>query len=221
MDLIKKNKVIDHNMAPRKGHKVSKYNIQIPNGNGDVLVYNTLSGAILKTDKKFAERLKNKDIFYFRAWEPILSELGIIVPTDIDELQVYRDIHKNWKSGKELAEFNMLITYDCNFACPYCYQGRDEKSSKIHNYMSMTPEMIQSFKKFVKRTVKDRGQKKMSLVLYGGEPSLMLNECIETTDDLANWASRNGVKFNLQMLTNGSHVTSEFVNWASDYNIRI
>jgi uncharacterized protein len=198
--------------------KMSRYNLVIPNDN-ETLVYNTFTGSIISGNKDFIKSIKTNNL------NPqalkILSDLGTIVPDDMDELEEYKQMHKKWKSGKELAEFNMLITYDCNFACPYCYQGRGEKGEEIHGYKSMTPDMIKKFKDFVKKTVEERESKKMSLVLYGGEPMLMRKECMETTDELADWAYNNGVRFDLQALSNGSLIAPEFINWASDYKMRL
>lgn len=200
--------------------KVSRFNLTVKDGQDD-FVYNTLTGSISKIGKDIAKALKTKDIASLDGNLTPLIDSGFIVDDNVDEIADYRKIHNEWKSGKRLSEFNMLITYDCNFACPYCYQGRDEETSKIHNYRKMTPENIKAFKDFVKRTVSDRGSKDMSLILYGGEPMLMKKECMETTDELADWASMNKVNFYLQALSNGVLIDKPFIDWASGYKMRI
>jgi len=201
-------------------HKFSRYNLIVPDEDGN-LIYNTLSGSISKVNKHLSDNIKKKKQGFNKSFSGVLSGLGILVDSNADELEEYRKMHRKWKSGKELAEFNMLITYDCNFACPYCYQGRGEKGEEIHGYKSMTPEMIKTFKGFVKKTVENRESKKMSLVLYGGEPTLMMKESMETTDELADWAYDNNVGFDLQCLSNGSLISPDFIKWASDYGMRI
>ncbi|MBN1896093.1 MAG: SPASM domain-containing protein, partial [Candidatus Aenigmarchaeota archaeon] len=203
--------------------KASRYNLFVNHENRPTIVYNTFSGAIARGNENFVTALRegNIDLLEDSGISDALSRQGILVPDNFDEFQKYRDIHNRWKSGSELAEFNMLITYDCNFACPYCYEGRGETGQKIHGYRSMSPEMIETFKRFVKRTVNDRGSKAMELVLYGGEPMLMENECKKTTDELANWAEKSNVDFSLHMLSNGSLISRDFIRWANDYGMRL
>jgi len=200
--------------------KFSRYNLIVPEEDGDLL-YNTFSGSISKINKPLSENIRKRKQVFKKDFSGVLSDLGILVDSDVDELEEYRKVHRKWKSGKELAEFNMLVTYDCNFACPYCYQGRGEKGNEIHGYKSMTPEMIKTFKNFVKKTVGDRESKKMSLVLYGGEPTLMMKECMDTTDELAGWAYENNISFDLQCLSNGSLINPDFIKWASAYGMRL
>ena len=205
--------------------KVSRYNLVVKDKKevGNSLVYNTLSGAIVRGDEALIEALVQGDIFAIMQsnFDDELAELGILVPDGIDELNCYREIHNRWKSGQELAEFNMLITYDCNFACPYCYQGRGETGQRIHGFRAMSRDMIETFRTFVKRTVEGRNSRCLELVLYGGEPLLMEKECRETADELAKWAEDNDIGFKLNILSNGSLITASFVEWASDYAMRL
>lgn len=204
--------------------KLSRYNLIVNSENGDEdLVYNTLTGAIVRGNRAFTDVISDKDVFsLIRAdFDDELSDNGMMVGNGEDELETYRQMHEEWKSGKQLAEFNMLITYDCNFECPYCYQGRGEKGQEIHAFKPMDPAMIDTFKTFVKRTVEERESRKMELVLYGGEPLKMERECMTTTDELAEWARDNEIGFGLHMLSNGSLMKPEFVKWASDYGMRL
>ncbi len=205
--------------------KASRYNVfaPSPDGDGDELVYNALTGAILRGDRNFIRVLREGDVWSLIAgdYDDILFDNGFLVPDTCDELDVYRQLHNRWKSGSELAEFNMLVTYDCNFACPYCYQGRGDTGKRIHGFKAMDEEMIKRFKTFVKRTVEERQSKRMELVLYGGEPLLEEKACRQVTDELARWAAKNNVAFRLHLLSNGSLLTPDFVEWASQYRLRL
>jgi len=199
--------------------KPSRYNLTVPSSTNLVLIYNTLSGAILRCNSKFVADLNTKNLD--ADLEKIMHEQGFLVSPDTDELAVYRGIHNHWKSGKEKVEFNMLLTYDCNFACPYCYQGRGEAGKKIHGFKSMSPSMISSFKEFVKMTVLERNPKTLELILYGGEPMLRAYDAMRTTDELSEWVNDVGMKFKLQMLSNGSLITKEFIEWADQFRMRL
>lgn len=138
-----------------------------------------------------------------------------------DELAYYREIHKRWKEGKETVEFNVLLTYDCNFECPYCYQGRGEKGNKIHGFKYIDRELFESVKKFIKRTAEERESKRLELVLYGGEPFLVPDMCRELTDEITDWANSHGLEFKLHALSNGSLITKEIVKWLHEYRCRL
>ena len=145
--------------------KVSRFNVFVPeDNNGEHLVYNTLTGSITRVDAQLAYMLERNDLANVEV--PGCSELlgdlrgqGVVVDEKFDELAEYEKMHKRWKEGKENVEFNVLLTYDCNFECPYCYQGRGEKGQQIHGYRYMSPELLASVKKFIKRTAQERGAK--------------------------------------------------------------
>lgn len=133
----------------------------------------------------------------------------------------YEKIHKRWKEGKETVEFNVLLTYACNFECPYCYQGRGEKGEKIHGFKYMSRELFESVKKFIKRTAEERGSKRLEIVLYGGEPFLVPDMCKELTDEIADWSHSHGLEFKLHALSNGSLITEDIIKWLDEYKCRL
>jgi len=209
--------------------KVSRFNVFVPeDNNGEQLVYNTLTGSITRVDAQLAYMLERNDLANVEV--PGCSELlgdlrgqGVVVDEKFDELAEYEKMHKRWKEGKENVEFNVLLTYDCNFECPYCYQGRGEKGQQIHGYRYMSPELLASVKKFIKRTAQERGAKKLELVLYGGEPFLpgAREMGIELTDEISRWAGENGLGFKLHALSNGSLMDERLVRWLSEYKTRL
>ncbi len=206
----------------------SKFNVFIPEENGSNLVYNTLRGSISRANLKLAQLLEKGDTSFFetensRELTDCLSEQGIIVPSQFDELEEYSRMHQRWKEGRENVEFNALLTYDCNFECPYCYQGRGEKGWQIHGFRYMGVDLLNTLKRFIKNTTIVRGANKLELVLYGGEPFLPGAREIgrELTDDIAEWTNKNGINFGLNVLSNGSLINRDIVNWLSGYKARL
>ena len=110
--------------------KVSRFNVCIGRLSQDEIMYNTLTGAIVRISpalhdilKSDPNRITDNDLLNG------LKEMGLIIDDDFNELAYYNRLHERWKMGKELVNFNVLLTYDCNFECPYCYQGRGEKGT--------------------------------------------------------------------------------------------
>jgi uncharacterized protein len=207
---------------------MSKFNIFVQDSDGSFIVYNTLQGSISIVNSNLARILKDKDIKLLENSESPdllenLKEQGIIKDSNFDELEHYEKMHKHWKEGKENVEFNVLLTYDCNFECPYCYQGRGDVGEKIHGFRYMNQALLDSVKKFIKNTTIERGSKKLELVLYGGEPFLPLAKKmgIDLTDEIYEWTKANNINFGLNVLSNGSLMDEETIRWLSKYKARL
>jgi len=206
--------------------KNSKFNLLIRNGESSLL-YNTFTGSISRVSNDLGsfvtvaerERLGSLPTKLLSG----LEKQGIIVPNDFDELEEYKKLHELWKAGKEKVEFNVLLTYDCNFECPYCYQGRGEKGQQIHGYRYMSEELFEATKKFIKKTTLERQPKTLELVLYGGEPFLpgAREMGVNLTEDVSKWAQSNGISFKLHVLSNGSLIDQSAVEWMSSFKTRL
>lgn len=208
--------------------KTSKFNVFVRENDGTELVYNTLRGSISRVNQQLAQLLKSRDLTSFDDADLVgivenLKEQGILIAPTFDELREYGEMHQRWKDGRENVEFNALLTYDCNFECPYCYQGRGEKGQQIHGFKYMSPELLSATKKFIKKTTAERGAKKLELVLYGGEPFLPRAREMgrELTDEVSEWARNNNIAFGLHVLSNGSLIDKDTVKWLSDYKTRL
>jgi len=208
--------------------KKSRFNVFVSEENGRTLVYNTLRGSITKVNSNLATILRNDgdSINLSQEVASLVEDLhkqGILVPLDFDELREYERLHKRWKEGKEKVEINALLTYDCNFECPYCYQGREETGMKIHGFRYMNPILLDAIKKFIRNTLLERDAKRLELVLYGGEPFLPNAWPMgrELTEEMSEWTKLNDISFGLHALSNGSLITEDIIEWLSQYKARL
>lgn len=209
---------------------LSKFNVGLvlPGDPYGHVVYNTLTGSITKVNEALSEVITGEDLSEIDFCEPssvkqLLMEQGILVARNYDEIDAYEKLHQKWKRGSENVEINALLTYDCNFECPYCYQGRGAKGARIHGFNYMDDTIVASVEQFAKETVADRGAQKLEIVLYGGEPFLpnAKQKGIRLTDNCSHWATKNGVNFALHVLSNGSLITEDDIKWLSGYSTRI
>ena len=69
-----------------------------------------------------------------------------------------RNQHEAWKDDRKYVVF--IMTYDCNFRCPYCFEGDECLKKGV-----ISPEQIDSALKLVENTVEH-------ICLFGGEPLL-------------------------------------------------
>ncbi len=192
--------------------KASKFNIFIPEENGTYLLYNTFRGSIARVNNPLAKLLKNNkatDYFQESQHNEILEELrqqGILISSSRNEIDEYNDLHDRWKTGKETLSFTVLLTYDCNFECPYCYQGRGEKGEQLHGNRSMDRSTLSTIEAFIKKTAIVSKAKRIELVLYGGEPFMPEVDKMgrDFTDNINKWCTENGLELKLHVLSNGS-----------------
>lgn len=74
--------------------------------------------------------------------------------------------------------FTFIITYNCNFRCPYCFEGRDMKNDEFHQHIPK--EMVDYAYTAMEEIESREPLRNKNILLYGGEPLLAENrEIIE------------------------------------------
>lgn len=74
------------------------------------------------------------------------------------------------------TSFTLVVTYNCNFRCPYCYEGRDDKDGVRR--ITFTPAMVDCAYRAMDSIQPHRELRKNVVTLYGGEPFLAENKDI-------------------------------------------
>lgn len=196
--------------------KSSMYNIFIPTKNSSVfIVYNTLKGSTTLVNEELKNAIQNNSIPQDEATLEKLVKTNLVVEDTMDEKKVYKYLHNKHKYNNSYQHFCVIITYDCNFRCPYCYQGADK------NKNPMSDETLEKVIKCIKQTCNERKARDLEITLYGGEPFLHPKKCKKLVEETSDWAKENGITFHLSALTNGSLITKEIVEWLSKYKARV
>lgn len=95
--------------------------------------------------------------------------------------------------------FGFVITYNCNFRCPYCFENGISDSGKAWSKQVITPELVD---KAFEAMYKIEPHKKLhieEIILYGGEPLLRENHSI--VEYIVRKGTPMGYKF--RAITNG------------------
>jgi len=143
----------------------------LPDGN--VLFVNSLSGAVDLVDKTvrdkiLTENLKQEEYNYWK-------KRGYFFENKAAEIDALKKVVKICK----LALFHepllavIIPTYNCNLRCTYCYQ-RDV----INKNYNMNFKTIDLLFVAIEKLLEEKKFKKVSLLLYGGEPLLLSNKSI-------------------------------------------
>ncbi|USS39898.1 radical SAM protein [Thermococcus aggregans] len=105
------------------------------------------------------------------------------------------------------GKYSIAITYNCNFACTYCYERGINKESTISR------DMID---KFYEISTNDRDKIKNNIGITGGEP--LMYENAEILEYFLREGKRRG--FTFDVITNGYELT-EFLDMLKKNNVKI
>ena len=192
--------------------KLIKHIIPIDIGSDRVLIINSLNGVMDKVDasvfniiRKWQEKSEispesETEYLLFNN----LNTRGYLVKEEEEELAKKEEVinklrNKNKKAREASRHLTFIMTYDCNFRCPYCFEGSNNKRKEV-----ITPEYIDAALKLSKNLE--------SVGLFGGEPLLP-----RTRASLEYLVSKTkGLKYNIT--TNGYYL-EEFYDFLSPLNL--
>ncbi|MFX1294799.1 MAG: radical SAM protein [Promethearchaeota archaeon] len=201
--------------------KKSKFNIYIPLKNDQFILYNSLNGSIFALDEEMTRRIegiedKDKDI---RIDEEILTQLksqGIILSDQDDELKICKVKYNQFRYNYFGLLYTIVLTYRCNLACEYCYEGTEKEKKRIS---TMKGENTEAVIQFIKDQTNELNSKVFSIYLFGGEPLINYKEGAKILKVLQEWAEKNEKLMFVGMISNGTLLTEKICDDLKRYNV--
>lgn len=129
--------------------------------------------------------------------ESILSELGMIVPHREEEKQAMLGLLDELDSKNHTLNITVVLNMDCNFACPYCYEG--DMKGKLY----MSDETADRLMDFIAEQFAD-DKRHLLIDFYGGEPLLSSGRIKDLSQSLKSLAESRGATYACTLVTNGS-----------------
>ncbi|MEW6229741.1 MAG: SPASM domain-containing protein [Bacillota bacterium] len=158
-------------------YKASKYNILSQQGDGSWLVFGCLGNGLAGMDERgyhvyqrFVESptelqdLAGPD----REVAERLRQGQIMLPESMDELSFLRATHYRARFSRTGLALIVLPTFECNFACDYCYQGKQATPGV------MGSDVQEALVRFASRNLFPGAV--LWATWYGGEPLLFVVE---------------------------------------------
>ncbi|OIJ13785.1 radical SAM/SPASM domain-containing protein [Anaerobacillus arseniciselenatis] len=182
-------------------YKRSRFNVVSETDLGELIVYNSYSGAIALFDKEEAEKvhgLLTKGASGETHLEQQLVQQGFLVSSEIDEKRRATFLHQTMHRTDSM-HLVILPTESCNFRCTYCYE--DFPRGK------MTEKAKQGLKNYVQQ--QGKYLKQLTVSWFGGEPLLaddVINELSETFLQVAN---EQDFVYSAEVATNGYLLTKD------------
>jgi uncharacterized protein len=197
--------------------QLSKYTLFVhdyPNP-GEHLVYHTRTQSLIKIHQELYDALdsiRRTGVTTMTQYEENLADLyrmGILVQDEADDrkrLDHFME-QKKWGINQSLFHATILTTYNCNFACTYCFEESTRTSSQKLDHV--TSDLIIAW---LQRKVQKLNVRAVELNYYGGEPLLNQPVMEHITSRMKKWCDSGGVKFKMALQTNGALLTPEFVD---------
>lgn len=183
--------------------RISSYVISVEVAADKYMLLHGYCGSIDLIEKSAWEKLK-KDGFNKNNNEDELSEYlatrGYITEMTHEEEVAYvkrlaSDLHK--KDIILYTSYTLLVTYDCNFRCPYCFE-LNTITNRLRK-QTMTRDVVDKVFRIIDKTQENKILKAKHITLFGGEPLLSKNHGI------VSYIVEKGLERNLRFnaITNG------------------
>ena len=186
----------------------SVYLIDIKLDNEKSMLIHGYTGAIDIVSNELADYLKNNPCisthdfpFSNNTLNSLLNRGYLTTKTKEEEYSVtskianlLHDAHK-----RMYKSFAFIITYNCNFRCPYCFENSISGNGNAWSKKVFTPEMADKAYEAMLKIETRRELHNKQILLYGGEPLLKENK------DIVSYIVQKGHKLGYQFraITNG------------------
>ena len=175
-------------------------------------VFNTLLMKVLYVNREELDdiiSLKYSDV-------NLLKECGIYVDNsskDSSALKFLKSLYD--KNSKKVCILYFILSTGCNLKCKYCFVENNEFNN--HCEINMSKDIaLNAAKKFV-QYLEHNQIYEPQVIFYGGEPFVNY----DTMKDLVAYFKSSGIKINLSLVTNGTLLDDEKINFLKENNISI
>ncbi len=172
----------------------SRYNLikQVEDG---MIIYNTLSGAVIKLDKE------NENLYLDKKFEQIkylkeLRDFRIIVDNLDDEEKEIIQLKNDFKNNNGILAITILTTTLCNLRCVYCFESI--------RHITMDEKVIQQTIKFLREYLVSNNYRGLSITWFGGEPLFYKNIIKEVYTKIVDLVDSLDIELFNGIITNGT-----------------
>jgi len=189
--------------------KLSKYNWLV-DMDDSLIIYNGFTGAMANihhNNRIYVTKLLNTTEHElslnsdYKELNQGLQNLGFILPDESDELYIMEQIFNARKYSLNINHITIVPTYDCNFACKYCFEADRED---LHLSSVISDDVID---RIVDISAISRDNT-FSITLFGGEPLLELDKCLQLSSKVREKVEDRGARYLCYLVTNGYYLTA-------------
>lgn len=184
--------------------EITKYYINVELPDGQQLLYNTLTTAMVLLDNAVFEEIFIQNDFSNKEEVQMLYEQGFIVESNQGTLALLKSLRDKDLSN-QIQDVGIVTTTDCNARCYYCFENG------IKHY-AMSRKTANEAVLFLKDFCPD---KHLRLFWFGGEPL----KNFEVIEYITNKLREANYILDTNVITNGSLLTQEHIDYfVAHYN---
>jgi len=192
----------------------SLFNVTVPLREGEILLYNSISKAIVRLNRIDSIDYMNEcfsDVFY-PTWN-ILRKNRMLTTSKIDQYNQLKthDLRTKKIEGKHLS-LTLMMSEGCNFSCSYCNQGLDKDKTTISE---------ETIDKVIEYIEKQKDLQSLDVSWYGGEPLLSYQNIVYFAQKLITYCKQNQIDYKSNIITNGYLLTVDRAKGLFDHGVRV
>lgn len=158
------------------------------------IICSGLTGAIAIVDDKELSNLNSLN--FDEKTTRQMEELGFIIPKGFDEIEKAKSIFRNSISKTGVESVSLVLTYNCNLACSYCFEDCKNEYMSIETADEILDSLFERAKK--------NNAKKIKISFFGGEPLLNLKVIEHSVRRTHEFAEKNNMGEAYTITTNGT-----------------
>ena len=144
-----------------------------------------------------------------------LKANGYVVDDAADERALILSQRGDMQRDKSVLSLTIAPTLDCNFGCPYCFEG--QAKPKLRMPQTTMRAMIEFIKGLATEDTKD-----LFVTWFGGEPLLALPQITEITQLLkSELLEPQAISYDASIITNGYGLTGKVAARLRDLGITL
>lgn len=188
-------------------YRASRYNFEVQEKDGSLLLYNSSTGGFLVVDdptikKETMEVLSEGIDGEIPERLKLLEEGKFLVSSETDEREEIFQKFTDAVNNEKQFELCVLPVEDCNFRCRYCYEH--------FRKLRMTPQVEEKVKKLF--YCKTKSVEKVIIAWYGGEPLLGIDCIARLSEAFGDIIREQGLTSDVHITTNGFLLSTENAN---------
>ncbi len=193
--------------------KSSFYNVYIQIKEGNYVLFNTLNNSLAIIDEKGKNMIDAPDEFMDEELKEFISK-GFIITNESDEKDLIsvRMNHNKFKNSK--AHFMITITFTCNCACKYCFEGKQQHKGVLDEINS------NKIRKFITNLLNANNYQEVQIDWFGGEPLLFLKILEREMTVYKKLFEDRHLPYKFRIYTNGTIWNKKIDDFLSSFNIK-
>jgi uncharacterized protein len=208
-------------MSEDQNYKESRYNHFITLENGAYLVFNAITCGLGEMNSNNYQKFK--DLCKIKApnnadTDDLMQDLkrgGLLIPRQAEELDGIKVNHYMARFGSHGYGLTLIPTFNCNFACDYCYEDRKLHSLPVSSDSFMSDKVCNNIISHCRKTIMEKTG--LTITWYGGEPLLGKKVINNLTNMFLELCKEKQSQYHAGMITNGYLLDKEnidFLIWA-------